>query len=191
MHAFLAPLEAIQPVTRNATRRSPRRLLLTICVVFCGLVATGVAVAAGLGAFSGNATIADIRACDPSTVALKTPSGAQVLTGHTDAGVYCVAYKDPNGAGGATSAKFGETPVGQAVAAKVLDTASKTYVIVGVVPPGYSTLSVGGAQIPIKNQAFVIDPKLAANPASLSGTSGAAAINLKALAELTPVTGSQ
>jgi hypothetical protein len=42
-------------------------------------------------------------------------------------------------------------------------------VVVGVVPPGYDTLSIGSQQIPIRNQAFVIDPKLAVSPGTLSG----------------------
>lgn len=177
LRALLAPLDAIEPVRRNVGRRSARRLLLTLAVVVCGLAAAGVAIAAGLGAFSGTTT-ADLKACNASTIALTTASGAQVLTGHTDAGVYCVAYKDPNGVIAGSSAKLGATPVGQAVAVGALDTASHTYVIAGVVPPGYTELSIGGQQIPIKKQAFVIAPKLAASPGTLSGPAGTASINL-------------
>jgi hypothetical protein len=186
MLALLAPLDTIEPVKRNGSRPSPRRLLLTLAVVLAGLAAAGAAIAAGLGAFSGNATTGDLRACKASAIAQTTPSGAQLLTGHTDAGIYCVAYKDANGAEAGTAGKFGETPVGQAVAMKVLDTSSNTYVIVAVVPPGYGTVSVGAVQVPIKNQVFVIDPKVAASPAEISGPAGIASIDLHELAGVQP-----
>jgi hypothetical protein len=183
MRALLAPLERIDPVTRASSRRSSRRLLLTLAVVVFGPVAAGAAIAAGLGAFSSTTTVSEASACSASTPALTTPSGAQVLTGHTATGVYCVAYKDTSGASGFTAAKFGETPVGQAVAMRVLDTTTNSYVIVGVVPPGYKTLAVGAAtQIPIKNQAFVVDPKLVTSAAVVSGPSGSASVDLSELA---------
>jgi hypothetical protein len=163
-------------------RRSPRRLLLALAVGVCVLLVTGVAIAGGFGAFSGTTRADDLNACNALTIAQTTPSGAQVLTGHTDAGVYCVAYKDPNGVIGLSSAKLGETPVGQAIAVGSLDTASHTDVIAGVVPPGYDELSIGGQQIPIKNQSFIIDPKLAATPGTLSGSAGTTTINLSAFA---------
>jgi hypothetical protein len=182
MRALLAPLETIEPATRKVGRRSPRRLLLTLAVVVGALVAGGVAIAAGLGAFSGNTTTSDLAACKASTIALTTASGAQVLTGHTDKGVYCVAYKDPNGAIALSADKPGESPVGQAVAVEALDTASNTYVIAGVVPPGYNELSIGARHIPIKNQAFLVDPKSATGPGALSGPAGAAAVDVSSLA---------
>jgi hypothetical protein len=167
---------------RVARRRSRRRLVLGLAAGVCVLAAGGTAIAAGLGAFSGHTTIADLRACDASTIALTTGSGAQVLTGHTDLGVYCVAYKDTKGAVGWTAAKLGETPVGQAVAGRALDTASNTYVIFGVVPVGYTTLTLGSVQIPIVNQAFVVDPKLAVGRGVLSGPAGRVTINLSEFA---------
>jgi ABC-type Na+ efflux pump permease subunit len=181
MRALLAPLDTIEPVTRSAGRRSARRPLLASVVVVCSLAAAGVAVAAGLGAFSGKTTVADVNACNASTVALTTASGAQVLTGHTDAGVYCVAYKDPNGAMASSAAKPGETPVGQAVAVGALDTASNAYVIAGVVPPGYNELSLGAQKIAIKNQAFLVDWNTAVTAGTLSGPAGTATVNLDSL----------
>jgi hypothetical protein len=159
-------------------RRSRRRLLLAIAVGVCVLLVTGVAIAAGLGAFSGHMTLADVRACKASTTALTTASGARVLTGHTDAGVYCLTYEAANGGGGGTANTF-PTPAGQVIPGKVLDTASNTWVVFGVVPPGYDKLSIGSQQIPIRNQAFVIDPKLAASPGVLSGPAGTTTINLR------------
>jgi hypothetical protein len=156
-------------------RRSRRRLLLAIAIGVCVLAIAGAAIAAGLGAFSG-VTIAQARACDPSTTALTTPSGARVLTGHTDAGVSCVAYEDTNGAGGSTAGRLGESsPSG------ILAGATQG-VIFGLVPAGYDTLTLGPAQIPIVNQAFVVDPKLVVGPGTLSGPAGQITINLSELA---------
>jgi hypothetical protein len=163
-------------------RRSRRRLLLAVAACVVVAAASGAGIAAALGAFSGGVTIAQVRACDPSTVALTTPSGAQVLTGHTEEGIYCLAYRDPNGAGGGTGGRIGDSPVGEALAEKVLDTASHTYVIAGVVPAGYTKLTVGSTAIPIVNQAFVIDPKLVVGPGTLSGPAGQTTINLSELA---------
>ena len=166
--------------TAPGRSRSRRRLLLAVAAVVFVVAASGVGIAAALGAFSG-ITRADLNACKPSTIALTTPSGAQVLTGHTDAGVYCVAYKNPNGVEAGSSAKLGETPVGQAVAVGTMDTASHTSVIAGVVPSGYDELSIGGQRIPIKNQAFVVEAK-SAGPGTLSGPAGTAAVNLQMFA---------
>ncbi len=164
-------------------RRSRRRLLLALAVGACLLVVTGVAIAAGVGAFSGKIrmTIADVRACKPSTIALTTASGARVLTGHTDAGVYCLTYESANGGGGGTANTF-PTPAGDVIPLKTVDTVSHTSVLVGVVPPGYDELSIGSQQIPIRNQVFVIDPKLAESPGTLSGPAGTTTINLRVFA---------
>src|SRR5205823_5408157 len=105
LDALLAPLDAIEPARRTVRRRSGRRLLLTLAVAVVGMAAAGVAIAAGLGAFSGTTT-ADLSACKASTIAFATPSGAQVLTGYTDKGVYCIAYKDANGAVASSAAKL-------------------------------------------------------------------------------------
>jgi hypothetical protein len=180
LRALLAPLDAIEPARRNVRRRSGRRLLLTLAVVVFGTAAAGVGIAAGVGAFSGP-TKADLSACKASTIAFATPSGAQVLTGHTDAGIYCVAYKDSNGVVVSSAAPLGETPVGQAVAVEALDTASNSYVIVGVVPQGYNELAIGAQHIPIKNQAFVIPAKSAVSPGALHGPAGTAAVDLSSL----------
>jgi hypothetical protein len=51
-------------------------------------------------------------------------------------------------------------------------------VVVGLVPPGYDKLSIGSQQIRIRNQVFVIDPKLAARPGTLSGPAGTTTIDL-------------
>jgi hypothetical protein len=80
---------------RVARRRSRRRLVLGLAAGVCVLAAGGTAIAAGLGAFSGHTTIADLRACDASTIALTTGSGAQVLTGHTDVGVSASRTRTP------------------------------------------------------------------------------------------------
>jgi hypothetical protein len=165
----------------HSHRRSRRRLLLALAVGVCVLVVTGVAIAAGVGAFSGKMTVADVKACKPSTTALTTASGARVLTGHTDAGVYCFTYEAANGGGGSTANTF-PTPAGEVIPGSVLDTVSNTRVVVGLVPPGYDKLSIGSQQIPIRNQVFVIDPKLAASPGTLSGTAGTTTINLSAFA---------
>ena len=55
---------------------------------------------------------------------------------------------------------------------KVLDTASNSYVIAGVVPAGYNMLTVGSTEVPIENQAFAVDANLADAPAVLSGAAG-------------------
>jgi hypothetical protein len=156
-------------------RRSRRRLLLALAVSVCVLAIAGAAIAAGLGAFSGM-TIAQAKACVPSTTALTTPAGARVLTGHTDAGVSCLAYEDTNGAGGSTAGRLGESPAGDVLAEKTQG------VLVGLVPAGYDTLTLGSVQIPIVNQAFVVDPKLVTGPGVLSGPAGRTTINLSELA---------
>jgi hypothetical protein len=156
-------------------RRSRRRLLLAFGMGACLLAIAGPTIAAGLGAFSGT-TVAQARACDPSTVALTTASGGRVLTGHTDAGVSCVAYEGANGAGGSTAGRLGESsPSG------ILAGATQG-VIFGLVPPGYDTLTLGSVHIPIVNQAFVVDPKLVVGPGTLSGPAGQITINLSELA---------
>jgi hypothetical protein len=158
--------------------RSRRRLLLALAAALCLLAVTG-AIAAAVGAFSGGRmTIADARACKPSTTALTTASGARVLTGHTDAGVYCFTYQAANGGGGSTANTF-PTPAGEVIPVSVLDTVSHTWVVVGLVPPGYDKLSIGSQEISIRNQVFVIDPKLAAKPGTLSGPAGTTAIDLR------------
>lgn len=163
-------------------RRSRRRLLLALAVGLCLLAITGAAIAAAVGSFSGGRmTIADVRACKPSTTALTTASGARVLTGHTDAGVYCFTYEAANGGGGGTANTF-PTPAGEVIPGSVLDTVSNTWVVVGLVPPGYDELSIGSQQIPIRNQVFVLDPKLATKAGTLSGPAGTTTINLSAFA---------
>jgi hypothetical protein len=156
-------------------RRSRRRPLLVVALGICILWAGGAAIAAELGAFSGM-TIAQAKACVPSTIALTTASGGRVLTGHTEAGVSCLAYEDTNGAGGSTAGRLGESPAGDVLAGKTRG------VIVGLVPAGYDTLTLGSVQIPIVNQAFVIDPKLVTGPGVLSGPVGRTTINLSELA---------
>jgi hypothetical protein len=159
-------------------RRSRRRLLLALAVALCLVAVTGAVIAAAVGAFSGGRmTIADAKACKPSTTALTTASGARVLTGHTDAGVWCFTYEAANGGGGSTGNTF-PTPAGEVIPGEVLDTVSHTWVVVGLVPPGYDELSIGSQQIPIRNQVFVIDPKLAAKPGTLSGPAGTTTIDL-------------
>lgn len=162
-------------------RRSRRRLLLAVALGVCILAITGAAIAAGLGAFSGRMTVADAKACKPSTTALTTASGAHVLTGHTDAGVYCFTYEAANGGGGSTANTF-PTPAGEVIPGSVLDTVSNTWKVVGLVPPGYDKLSIGSQQIPIRNQVFVIDPKVAVSPGTLSGPAGTTTIDLSAFA---------
>jgi hypothetical protein len=156
-------------------RRSRRRLVLALAIGVCVLAIAGAAIAAELGAFSGM-TIAQAKACVPSTTALTTPSGARVLTGHTDAGISCVAYEDTNGAGGSTAGRLGESPAGDVLPGKTQG------VIFGLVPAGYDTLTLGSVQIPIVNQAFVVDPKLVVGPGTLSGPAGQITINLSELA---------
>ena len=176
--------EHVLALSGQRNRRPRRRLLLTVAVGIVIVAASGVGIAAALGAFSGAVTIAQGRACDPSTVALTTPSGAEVLTGHTEEGVYCLAYRSANGGGGGTAGRLGTSPVGDALAMKTLDTASHTWVIVGLVPAGYTTLTVGSTTVPIENQAFVVDPEKADAPAALSGPAGTIPLNLRALAGL-------
>src|SRR3954447_1494186 len=91
-------------------RRSRRRLLLAVAAGIVSVAASGAGIAAALGAFSGGVTIAQVRACDPSTVALTTPSGAEVLTGHTEEGIYCLAYRSANGGGGGSGGRLGGSP---------------------------------------------------------------------------------
>jgi hypothetical protein len=55
-------------------------------------------------------------------------------------------------------------------------------VIFGVVPVGYTTLTLGSVQIPIVNQAFVVDPKLAVGRGVLSGPAGRVTISLSEFA---------
>ena len=158
-------------------RRSRRRLLLVLAAVICTLAAGGAAIAAGLGAFSRTGvTIAQAKACVPSTIALTTAFGARVLTGHTEAGVSCVAYEDANGAGGGTAGRLGESSPSGILAGNTQG------VIFGLVPAGYDTLTLGSVQIPIVNQAFVVDPKLVTGPGVLSGPAGRITINLRELA---------
>ncbi len=162
-------------------RRSRRRPLLVLAAGICTLAAGGAAIAAGLGAFSG-ATVAQLKACVPSTTALTTASGARLRTGHTDGGIVCLAYEDANGSSGWSAGRLGESPAGDVLAVKALDTASQAYVIAGVVPAGYTTLTLGSVQIPIVNQAFAVDPKLVIGPGMLSGPAGRITINLSELA---------
>ena len=157
-------------------RRSRRRLLLAVAAAVVIAAASGAGIAAALGAFSGGVTIAQARACVPSTVALTTPFGGRVLTGHTDAGVSCVAYEIANGAGGGTAGRLGDLPIGDVLPGRTQG------VIFGLVPAGYDTLSFGSVQIPIVNQAFVVDPKLVVGPGTLSGPAGQTTINLSELA---------
>jgi hypothetical protein len=181
-------LESLMPLPEGSRRdwadvlarsghqqRRSRRLLVALAVGVCILAITSAAIAAGLGAFSGHITIADAKACKPSTTALTTASGARVLTGHTDAGVYCLTYEDANGAGGSTTNDF-PTPAGEVIPMRTQG------VIVGLVPAGYDTLTLGSVQIPIVNQAFVVDPKLVVGPGTLSGPAGQITINLSELA---------
>jgi hypothetical protein len=153
-------------------RHSRLRLLLAVAVALGLLAVTGATIAAAVGVFSGERTMANFAACKASTVALTTPSGARVLTGRTDAGIYCVTYEDANGGGGSTTNTF-PTPAGDVVPLKTKG------VVVGLVPTGYDTLTLGSVQIPIANQVFVIDPKLATKPGTLSGPAGTTTINLR------------
>jgi hypothetical protein len=189
VRALLAPLDTIEPVTRNATRRSPRRLRMTVAAVTCCLITAGVG-ATAFGAFSGSRerTMANFAACKASTVALTTSSGARVLTGHTDAGIYCVAYENAKGGGGSTTNTF-PTPAGDVIPGKTFDGVSNTSVLFGVVPPGYERLSIGSQEIPIKNQAFVIEAKTPASlgpilstPGTLAGPAGKTTIDLSMFA---------
>jgi hypothetical protein len=159
-------------------RRSRRRLLLAVAACVVVAAASGAGIAAALGAFSGGVTGAQARACVPSTTALTTASGARVLTGHTEAGVSCVAYESTDGAGGVTAGRLGggDSPAGDVLAGKTQG------VVFGLVPAGYDTLTLGSVEIPIVNQAFVIDPKLVVGPGTLSGPAGQTTINLSELA---------
>lgn len=180
MRALLASLDTIDPVSRNIRPRSTRRPVLMLAVVCGALAVGGAAIAAGLGAFSGR-PVDDLQACKATTTALTTASGGSVLTGHTDAGVYCVAYADANGAKVGTAGDFDTSPDGKVIALEALDTASNTYVVAGVVAPGYDAISIGGQKVPITNHAFVVDRKTGLNPGTLSGPAGAAAIDLSHL----------
>jgi hypothetical protein len=161
--------------TARSHSRSRPRVLLAVAAGVIVVAAAGAGIAAGVGAFSGT-TIDQARACVPSMTALTTASGARVLTGHTDAGVSCVAYEDTNGAGGGTAGRLGESPAGDVLAGKTQG------VVFGLVPAGYDTLTLGSAQIPIVNHAFVVDPKLVVGPGTLSGPAGQTTINLSELA---------
>jgi hypothetical protein len=161
--------------TAPSHNRSRRRLLLAVAAAVVTVAAGGVGIAAALGSFSGT-TVAQVKACVPSTIALTTASGARVLTGHTDAGVSCLAYEDTNGAGGSTAGRLGDSPAGDVLAGKTQG------VIFGLVPAGYDTLTLGSVQIPIVNQAFVVEPKLVVGPGTLSGPAGQTTINLSELA---------
>jgi len=152
-------------------RRSRRRLLLALAAALCLLAVTGAGIATALGAFSGERTMAAFAACKARTVALTTASGARVLTGRTDAGVYCLTYEGANGGGGGTANTF-PTPAGEVIPVRTKG------VIVGLVPTGYDTLTLGSVQIPIANQVFVIDPRLAGTPGTLSGPAGTTTIDL-------------
>jgi hypothetical protein len=169
-----------RPVTASA-RRPSRRLLLALAVGFCIVAALGATIAAGLGAFS-NTTASQLNACVPSATALTTASGARVRTGHTESGIYCIAYQNANGTSVRTAGRLGAIPAGEVVALKALDTVSNAYVIAGVVPTGYDTLTVGSAHIPIENQVFIVDPELATDRGVLSGPAGRISINLSELA---------
>jgi len=157
---------------RSGHRQRPRlRLLLALAVALGLLTVTGATIAAAVGAFSGERTMANFAACKASTVALTTPSGARVLTGHTDVGIYCVTYENANGGGASTTNTF-PTPAGEVIPVRTQG------VIVGLVPTRYDTLTLGSVQIPVVNQVFVIDPKLAAKPGTLSGPAGTTTIDL-------------
>jgi hypothetical protein len=160
-------------------------VLLVVAAGVGILAAGGAAIAAALGAFSGT-TITQVKACVPSTTALTTASGARVRTGHTAEGIVCLAYEDANGASGGSGGRLGESPAGDVLEIKALDTASQAYVIAGLVPAGYTTLTLGSVQIPIVNQAFVVNPKIAVGPGVLSGPAGRITIDLSELAGAIP-----
>jgi hypothetical protein len=111
---------------------------------------------------------------------LTTTSGAQVLTGHTKDDLYCVDYRDPKGARTEMAGRTGSSPV----VLKAFDTVSDKYVIAGVVPPGYTTITVGSTVSPIQNQAFAVDAATADRPdapAVLSGPAGSISLKLRGL----------
>jgi hypothetical protein len=162
-------------------RPSRKRFFLAFAIGVCVLVIAGAAIAAGLGAFSG-VTNAQVKACDPSTTALTTPAGSRVLTGETDAGVSCLAYRDANGGGGGTGGRLGASPAGDVMAMKVLDTVSRRYLIIGLVPSGYTTLRIGSTLIPITNRAFIVEPKAVTATGQLRGPAGTTSIDLRQLA---------
>lgn len=184
-----AQLEGLMPLPEGSRRdwaevlersgrrhqRSRRRLLVALAIGVCVLAIAGAAIAAGLGAFSG-VTIEQAKACVPSTTALTGPSGGRVLTGETDAGVSCIAYLNRNGAGGSTTGRLGESPDGDVLAMRT------QHVLVGLVPPGYTTLKVGSTEIPITNRVFLVYPKLMTARALLVGPTGTTSIDLRELA---------
>src|SRR6476620_5654046 len=128
-----------------AGRRS-RRVLVAGLIAVVILAASATGIFAALGGFS-RTTVAQPQACIPSTTALTTTSGAQVLTGHTKDDVYCVDYRDPKGARTGRAGRFGSGQVRYTVGVKACDTASQTFVIAGVVPPGYTAIPVGSTVI--------------------------------------------
>ena len=165
-----------------AGRRS-RRVLVAGLIAVVILAASATGIFAALGGFS-RTTVAQLQACVPSTTALTTTSGAQVLTGHTKDDLYCVDYRDPKGARTGIAGRTGSSPVGDAVVLKAFDTVSDKYVIAGVVPPDYTTITVGSTVSPIQNQAFAVDAATADRPdapAVLSGPAGSISLKLRGL----------
>jgi hypothetical protein len=161
-----------------AGRRS-RRVLVAGLIAVVILAASATGIFAALGGFS-RTTVAQPQACIPSTTALTTTSGAQVLTGHTKDDLYCVDYRDPKGARTEMAGRTGSSPV----VLKAFDTVSDKYVIAGVVPPGYTTITVGSTVSPIQNQAFAVDAATADRPdapAVLSGPAGSISLKLRGL----------
>jgi len=161
-----------------AGRRS-RRVLVAGLIAVVILAASATGIFAALGGFS-RTTVAQPQACIPSTTALTTTSGAQVLTGHTKDDLYCVDYRDPKGARTEMAGRTGSSPV----VLKAFDTVSDKYVIAGVVPLGYTTITVGSTVIPIQNQAFAVDAATADRPdapAVLSGPAGSISLKLRGL----------
>lgn len=177
LRSLLAPLDTIEPVRRSVGGPSRHRLTIGVGAGICALAVAGVAVAAGLGAFS-SPTVSDLQACVPSKTALKAPSGAEVLTGRSDNGLYCLKYVDANGVAVGTAGTL-SGPDGAVLPIKALDTASHEYVIVGIVPSGYDTLKTSsGDDVPITNQVFLAKPDELAGAGVLSGTAGTLAVNL-------------
>ena len=161
-----------------AGRRS-RRVLVAGLIAVVILAASATGIFAALGGFS-RTTVAQPQACIPSTTALTTTSGAQVLTGHTKDDLYCVDYRDPKGARTEMAGRTGSSPV----VLKAFDTVSDKYVVAGVVPPGYTTITVGSTVSPIQNQAFAVDAATADRPdapAVLSGPAGSISLKLRGL----------
>src|SRR6476659_1219288 len=101
----------------HLVRRRSRRVVVAGLIAGVILAASVTGIAAALGVFS-RTTMAQLQACVPSTTALTTTSGAQVLTGHTRDDVYCVEYHDPKGASTGTAGRIGSSPVGDAVVVK-------------------------------------------------------------------------